>query len=154
MQEQGCEQGVVLVIVHVQEVTSPLTGRQAPICLSPPKQWRVCQAICRLQQSREGWALTMPPKKRWPQSAEGYEPTEIGSDDEDVAMVESYAFAERVRDELFGRAEEPPEAPEPESPQGPDGSRTRILRLNFAPDKKAVRTSPAHIDPSTGSRAR
>ena len=27
---------------------------------------------------------------------EGYAPTEIGSDDEDVAMVESYAFAQRV----------------------------------------------------------
>ena len=51
---------------------------------------------------------------------EGYEPTEIGSDDEDVAMVESYAFAERVRDELFGRAEEPPEAPEPEPPREPE----------------------------------
>ena len=51
---------------------------------------------------------------------EGYEPTEIGSDDEDVAMVESYAFAERVRDELFGRAEEPPEAPEPAPPQEPE----------------------------------
>ena len=42
---------------------------------------------------------------------EGYAPTGTGSDDEDVAMVESYAFAERVRDELFGRAEEAPEAP-------------------------------------------
>ena len=49
--------------------------------------------------------------------------TEIGDDDEDVAMVESYAFAERVRDELFGRAEEAPQAPaeaeafrEPEPP--------------------------------------
>ena len=51
---------------------------------------------------------------------EGYEPTEIGSDDEDVAMVESYAFAERVHDELFGRAEEPPEAPEPEPPREPE----------------------------------
>ena len=51
---------------------------------------------------------------------EGYEPTEIGSEDEDVAMVESYAFAERVRNELFGRAEEPPEAPEPEPPREPE----------------------------------
>ena len=51
---------------------------------------------------------------------EGYEPTEIGSDDEDVAMVESYAFAERVRDELFGRAEDAPEAPEPEPPREPE----------------------------------
>ena len=50
----------------------------------------------------------------------GYEPTEIGSDDEDVAMVESYAFADRVRDELFGRAEEAPEAPEPEPPREPE----------------------------------
>ena len=50
----------------------------------------------------------------------GYEPTEIGSDDEDVAMVESYAFAERVRDKLFGRAEEAPEAPEPEPPREPE----------------------------------
>ena len=51
---------------------------------------------------------------------EAYEPTEIGSDDEDVAMVESYAFAERVRDELFGRAEEAPEAPEPGPPREPE----------------------------------
>ena len=51
---------------------------------------------------------------------EGYEPAEIGSDDEDVALAESYAFAERVRDELFGRAEDAPEAPEPEPPREPE----------------------------------
>ena len=51
---------------------------------------------------------------------EGYAPTEIGSDDEDVAIVESYAFAERVRDEPSGRAEEAPAAPEAEPPREPE----------------------------------
>ena len=43
---------------------------------------------------------------------EGYETTEVGSDDEDAAMVESYAFAETVHDGLFGsgaaRSRQPP----------------------------------------------
>ena len=41
---------------------------------------------------------------------EGYEPTEVGSDDEEAAIVEAYAFAERVRDELFGDGAASPEA--------------------------------------------
>ena len=44
------------------------------------------------------------------------EPTEVGSDDEEAAIVEAYAFAERVRDELFGDGAVRPEAaagPEP-----------------------------------------
>ena len=54
---------------------------------------------------------------------------EIGSDDEDIAGVESYAFAERVRDELFRRIEEAPEAarqaeaprtPKPPAPPRPE----------------------------------
>ena len=47
---------------------------------------------------------------------EGYEPTEVGSDDEEAAIVEAYAFAERVRDELFRDGAVRPEAaagPEP-----------------------------------------
>ena len=47
---------------------------------------------------------------------EGHEPTEVGSDDEEAAIVESYTFAERVRNELFGEGAASPEAaagPEP-----------------------------------------
>ena len=41
---------------------------------------------------------------------DGYEPTEVGSDDEEAAIVEAYAFAERVRDELFHDGAVSPEA--------------------------------------------
>ena len=47
---------------------------------------------------------------------QGYEPTEVGNDDEEAATVEANTIAERVRDELFGDGAVRPEAaagPEP-----------------------------------------
>ena len=67
---------------------------------------------------------------------EGYERTEVGSNDEEAAIVESYAFGERVRDELFGEGAANPEAaagPEPAPAPAPappaDDPRSKEERL-------------------------
>ena len=57
--------------------------------------------------------MPLTPKAGGDKAPEGYEPTEVGSDDEEAAIVEAYAFAERVRDELFGDGAASPDAAAP-----------------------------------------
>ena len=90
--------------------------------------------------------VPLTPKAGGDLAPEGYEPTEVGSDDEEAAIVEAYAFAERVRDELFRDGAVRPEAaagPEPAPAPAPvppaEDPRTKEERL------RAEATSEEHL---------